>query len=118
MHDRIRELEEVESKIRAEKQMLRQTGDAGLTKPAYEQGQTLREKTPEEIIESLFTYHPVTDEAQQLRYGMVRDAAKALALQIWKACPYGADRTDAIRKLRECVMTANAAIALNGLSLR
>ncbi|HWF05568.1 MAG TPA: hypothetical protein VHA06_17915 [Candidatus Angelobacter sp.] len=52
-----------------------------------------------------------------MKYEGVGDAAKHLALVIWKLCPAGADRTDAIRKLREAVMTAKAAIALNGRSI-
>jgi hypothetical protein len=44
-------------------------------------------------------------------------AAKNFAEVILANCPSGADRSDAIRKIREARMTANAAIALNGLSL-
>lgn len=75
-----------------------------------------RPMSTEEIIDQLFTYHPPTDEAQILKYQIVRDAGKALALAVWRNCPYGADRTAAIRQIREAVMTANASIALNGLS--
>lgn len=37
---------------------------------------------------------------------------KTLALAILGCAPVGADQTDAIRKVREAVMTANAAIML------
>jgi hypothetical protein len=62
-------------------------------------------------IESAFTYHAPTG-SQPARYVLVRDTAKALARVINECCPDGADKSAAIRKLRECVMTANASIAL------
>jgi hypothetical protein len=62
-------------------------------------------------IEEMFTYQPpVGDQVQ--RYQRIRDAAKQLALVILDATPGGADQAAAIRKVREAVMTANAAIAL------
>lgn len=64
-----------------------------------------------DFIERAFTYHP-PKEGQPERYVAIRDAAKELALAIAKNCPDSADRSAAIRKVREAVMTANAAIAL------
>lgn len=64
-------------------------------------------------IELLFTYHPPTIE-QAKQYETLRGAAKHLAHVIAANVPMGADRSAAMRKLRECVMTANAAIALDG----
>lgn len=78
--------------------------------------ETMRPMTTEEIIGQLFTYH-APNEKQQKQYETIRDAAKFFAMVLVKNTPHGADRVAAIRKLRECVMTANAAIALNGLSL-
>ena len=75
-----------------------------------------RPRTEEEIINELFTYHSPTAE-QTAKYVSVRDAAKHMAMVILHNVPLGADRTAAIRQLRECVMTANAGIALNGLSI-
>ena len=64
----------------------------------------------EELIENWFTYHsPKNDQPE--RYVKVREAAKALALVIYNNVPGCADRTAAFRKIREAVMTANAAIA-------
>lgn len=68
------------------------------------------------VVEEIFTYHPATEE-QRPKYKAVRDAAMHLAATILDACPPCADRTAAIRKVREGVMTANASIALNGLQL-
>lgn len=62
-------------------------------------------------IEEFFTYHkPVGDQPE--RYERIRGAAKLLAVEIITNTPPSADQTAAIRKLRECVMTANASIAL------
>lgn len=116
---RITELEQTQEKIREELRFLRQDqlSDNASTKASMGQAMMAgREKSAEEIIADLFTYHPPTPTANQ-SYETIRDAARHLALVIWKNCPYGADRTAAIRKLRETVMTANAAIALNGAQL-
>ena len=62
-------------------------------------------------IEELFTYHaPNEEQIQQLQE--VRTAAKELAYTIMENCPRSPDRTTAIRKLREAVMTANASIVV------
>lgn len=117
---RITELEETQSKIREELRFLKNQNPCDqaslVAEKGYGQAMTGREKSAEEIIADLFTYHSPSPDTTQ-RYETIRDAAKHLALVIWKNCPYGADRTAAIRKLRETVMTANAAIALNGASL-
>lgn len=62
-------------------------------------------------IEQLFTYHSPKGD-QPARYQRIRDAAKSLALVIVSSTPPSADQSAAIRLLRECVMTANASIAL------
>jgi hypothetical protein len=67
-----------------------------------------------EWLEEVFIYHaPSASQAQA--YTDIRTYAKELACIIIASCPACADRTAALRKLRECVMTANAAIALDGL---
>lgn len=67
----------------------------------------------EENIENWFTYH-TPDAKQQEAYVNIRSAAKVLARIILANTPVGADQSAAMRKLRECVMTANAAIACDG----
>ncbi len=63
-------------------------------------------------LDNCFTYHkPFGD--QQERYVAIRSKAKELAVVLLQTVPRSADRSAAIRKLRECVMTANAAIAIN-----
>jgi hypothetical protein len=64
-------------------------------------------------IENWFTYHEPAPE-DILGYKLIRDAAKSLARIIVDSTPPSADQTAAIRLLRECVMTANAAIACKG----
>jgi hypothetical protein len=63
-----------------------------------------------EMLDNWFRHHPpVGDQAE--RYIEIRDAAKVFAECIVKNTPASPDQTAAIRKLRECVMTANASIA-------
>ena len=64
-------------------------------------------------IPDIFSYHPPSAD-QTVAYEDVRRAARTLAFVIVASVPNCPDRTEAIRKLREVVMTANAAIALEG----
>lgn len=64
-------------------------------------------------LDAIFSYHPPTAE-QLPKYEDLRSAAYVFAKAIVDLTPVGADQTAAIRKVREAVMTANAAIALNG----
>jgi hypothetical protein len=64
-------------------------------------------------LDHIFVYHAATPE-QVEQYQRIRDAAKNLAQVIIDNAPSCADRSDAIRKVREAVMTANAAVALKG----
>ena len=73
---------------------------------------TNEEPVAPDPIEVLFTYHqPFGD--QPARYVRIREAGKALAKVIHAELAPGPDRTAAIRKVREAVMTANASIATN-----
>lgn len=66
-----------------------------------------------EQIENWFTYHaPSGDDT--VAYEKLRSAGKSFAQAINELCPESADKTAAIRKAREAVMTANAAIACKG----
>ena len=68
--------------------------------------------TTQDHIENWFTYH--TPHGDQLdRYQRIRDAGKALAHEILLCTKPSPDQTAALRKVREAVMTANAAIACN-----
>jgi hypothetical protein len=61
-------------------------------------------------LDNWFVYHsPKAD--QNARYVEIRTAAKLFAQVILQNTPAGADQTAAIRKVREAVFTANAAIA-------
>ena len=64
-------------------------------------------------LDDIFQYHP-PDEDQILRLATVRAAAREFAWAILQQTPVCPDQTVAIRKVREAVMTANAAIALRG----
>lgn len=72
--------------------------------------------TSEQILHELFRYHPPTDE-QLPKYAAINQAAKNFAEVILQNCPVSADRSAAIRLIRDARMTANASVALNGLSL-
>jgi hypothetical protein len=66
-----------------------------------------------EVIENWFTYHaPGSDDL--VAYEKLRNAGKEFAKAINELCPDSADKTAAIRKVREAVMTANASIACKG----
>ena len=60
---------------------------------------------------SQFDYHAPTD-LQIARITSLRMAAKNLALTIEHVVPPGPDKSAAIRKLREALMTANAGVVL------
>jgi len=63
-------------------------------------------------IERIFTYHtPKGDQAE--RYVALRDKAKELAHMIDQKCLESREKSLAITKLQECIMMANAAIAIN-----
>lgn len=64
-------------------------------------------------VENWFSYHSPTPD-QLPKYAALRESAKAFATKINELCPPSADRSAAIRKLREAVMTANASIACGG----
>lgn len=64
-------------------------------------------------IEHVFSYHKPTEE-QISKMQDIRYCARELAYAISVNVPDGADKSAALRKLRECVMTANAGIVLDG----
>lgn len=78
------------------------------TKPKFEVGSDY-------WIREVFSYHAPTQD-QVAKYNELRESAKAFAQSIVDNCPPSADRTAALRKVREAVMTANAAIALDGMA--
>jgi hypothetical protein len=63
-----------------------------------------------ETLENWFTYHaPKGNQVE--RYQRIRDAGLVFArIVLWNTLP-GEDQAAALRKIREAVMTANAAIA-------
>jgi hypothetical protein len=64
----------------------------------------------ENELANWFTHHPPTSE-QLKQYREVRNGGAVLANIFNAYVPAGADKTAAMRKIRESVMTANAAIA-------
>lgn len=71
-----------------------------------------KEQTMTKELENTFTYHaPTADEIERMT--RIREAAKALAAAIEECLPFCADRTCAIRHVRDAAMTANSGIVLN-----
>jgi hypothetical protein len=67
-----------------------------------------------EQLDNWFSYHPPKDEETMRKYEALRAAGRAFAEVIADLTPPSADQTAAIRKVREAVTTANAAIACEG----
>jgi hypothetical protein len=61
-------------------------------------------------VDSVFTYHPPSDDKTRAAYEAVREGAKAFAKVILEHTPRSKDQEAAIRQLRLCVYTANSAI--------
>jgi len=64
-------------------------------------------------LDNWFSYHK-PDDVDITQYQAIRDAAKQFAQVLIENTPPSADQSAAVRKLREAVMTANAAIACKG----
>jgi hypothetical protein len=75
-----------------------------------------RPMTSEEIVAEFFKYHPPNDSTIP-KFAAINQAAKNFAEVVLANCPSGWDRRDAINSIRKARMVANAAIALDGLSL-
>src|SRR5579859_5388037 len=79
-------------------------------------GQIGRAVSDSEILAELFKYHAPNAETLP-KYAAINQAAKNFAEIVLQNCPPSADRSAAIRLIRDARMTANASVALNGLSL-
>ena len=64
------------------------------------------------FLDSLDHHQPTPEQIAQIE--RLRAAAKVYAENILAVCPHSADRSAALRKLRECNMTAIASIVLKG----
>jgi hypothetical protein len=65
----------------------------------------------QQALDHLFTYHAPHGN-QPERYQSIRAAARIFAEVIVLNTPVGADQSAAIRHVRDAMMTANAAVAL------
>lgn len=63
-------------------------------------------------IENIFVYHP-PKEGQPEKYERIRASVKNIAYIFNAECPECEEFYEAIKKLREAVSWANAAIAIN-----
>lgn len=83
--------------------------------PMQTQGMVGREFSDDEKLAEIFSYHP-PNKITLPKYEHLRAAAKYFASVILLTVPPGADRTCALRHVRDAVMTANSGVALDGLS--
>lgn len=67
---------------------------------------------PQKDVNNWFSYHAPNAE-QLVAYNDIRQAAKIYAETVNKHVPDSADKTAAMRKIRESVMAANLAVACN-----
>lgn len=65
------------------------------------------------LLDNWFQYHAPTDE-QKERLTQLRAAGKVFAEKVVDLCPPSADRTHAIRVIRDAVFWANASIMCGG----
>jgi len=63
-------------------------------------------------LDHAYGYKPTTPEQLPL-YQAINEAAKQFEKTVLEACPPSADRTFAIRQIRDARMTANRSIALH-----
>jgi len=63
-------------------------------------------------LDHAYSYHAATPEQIAL-YTAINDAAKQFEKTVLESCPPSADRTFAIRQIRDARMTANRSIALH-----
>jgi len=72
-----------------------------------------RPTTQQEKLDNWFSYHAPQGD-QHERYALIRAAAKRFAEEIVTLCPDSADRTAALRHIRDAVYSSNASIACGG----
>lgn len=70
----------------------------------------------EHSLRDLFTCHAPSPDAIA-RMQALRSTGCEFARSILACCPRSADRSAALRHLREAIMTANASIALSGRNI-
>jgi len=77
---------------------------------------SMQDMSMEQKVEQIVTYH-APDEDGIKRISNIRESTKFLILTILRNCPPCADRSAAIRKVREGMMTANASIVVPQVQL-
>jgi hypothetical protein len=63
-------------------------------------------------LDNLFRIHHM-EPGDTLKLVKIRDAAKVFAAVVLAETPAGPDQDEALRKIREAVWTANAAVAMS-----
>lgn len=65
-------------------------------------------------IDNWFTHHPPTEDDTVRKYEHIRSHGRELAVCIDSLVPDGTEKDEAIKRIREAVMWANAGIACGG----
>ena len=102
--------------LRAEKQMHDRIREAMPPGAGGQIGRPYAPQSDADVLAQLFSYHP-PNEVTLPKFAAINQAGKNFAEVILQNCPPGMDRTVAINYIRLARMLANAAVALNGLSL-
>lgn len=63
-------------------------------------------------VDNRFTYHPPKED-QSVRYNILRNQARSLAMDILTSTPVSREQSLALTHLEEAIFYANAAIARN-----
>jgi hypothetical protein len=100
--------EEMRAKMRA--------AECNLHPAGCDQASYARPMSNSEIVAEFFKYHAPNADTLP-KYAAINQAAKNFAEIVLANCPSGADRAAAINLIRNARATANASVALNGLSL-
>ena len=70
-----------------------------------------RDRIPNEELRIRFTYHPPKDTGQQAKYEVLRGNGFTLTQVINEICPASYERDEALKRVEEAIMWANAALA-------
>jgi hypothetical protein len=67
-----------------------------------------------EEIEDAFRFHPPKSDETVAAHNQTREMCLALAVFFFNTLPKSAERTEAIKRVREAMHWANSAIAIHG----
>lgn len=81
---------------------------------SMERFERIKRFVQDEQLHEWFGYHPADTDDKQKAHQTVRLTYYALALEMNRLLPEGAEKTLALRALQDAAMKANAALAIGG----